>query len=776
MNDDASGWVDLLAGADLWHTAAVGDVPVIRMSDGPAGVRGTDWAGPASASFPCGAALGATFDVDLVRQVGEALGREARSKNVHMVLAPTVNLQRTPIGGRNFECFSEDPIHTAAIAVAYIDGVQSRGVACCVKHLVCNDTELARFEVSAEVSETVLREVYLVPFEAAVAAGVQAVMTAYNRLNGTFCSEHHWLIDDVLRGEWGFRGVVVSDWYGTRSGAAALLAGLDLEMPGPSRHRGEALAASLDDSAELRAAVMRSAARIGELARWTGAAETGTDQRTDDDPATRAVIRRAGAAGAVLLVNRTVATAPALPIRPGTSVALIGPYADQGRVQGGGSARVTPANPSGALEALRERGYAVEHRPGCRIPRYLPVMSGAFEVEFSDEHGSRLHRDMRRLRFVREAFQDDGLHGMVAAHLTGTVRVASAGRWRISMRAVGAATLRIDGEIVVALDGSDRGGSFFGFGSDEVIAVVDLAADVDHRIELDYPMAPSPGLRGVIVGLAEEIVTDLIPAAVAAAADAEVAVVVVGTDDEWETEGEDRTTLALPGAQDRLIEAVAAVNERVVVVVNAGSPVAMPWLDSVAAVLQLWFPGGELGHVLADVLSGDVEPSGRLPITVPRRLAQTPAGEHRGDGVVAEYREGRSVGYRWYHRHREDPEFEPLFWFGYGLGYTTFAWGQATLAGDRETAAVVSVEVTNTGRRPGHEVVQVYLDSDVGVRFAASRKVAVMPGDRQVVRIEIPRRAWMVWGDRGWEFAPGRHEVLIGAHAGALSRVAVIDG
>jgi beta-glucosidase len=236
--------VQLLAGADLWHTAGFSapPVPVIRMSDGPAGVRGTSWDGVRSASFPCGSALGATWDPELIRDVGRALGREARSKQAHVVLAPTVNLHRTPIGGRNFECFSEDPVLTAELAVAYIEGVQAEGVAACVKHFVGNDTEFERMTISSEIDERTLRELYLVPFEAAVRrAGTRTVMAAYNRLNGTYCSEHPWLLTELLRGEWGFDGLVMSDWYGTHSAAASLQAGLDLEMPGPPRERGPRL-------------------------------------------------------------------------------------------------------------------------------------------------------------------------------------------------------------------------------------------------------------------------------------------------------------------------------------------------------------------------------------------------------------------------------------------------------------------------------------------------------------------------------------------------------
>ena len=784
-DDDAlAAAVDLLAGCDMWHTPAVGAVPGIRMSDGPAGVRGTSFTGPASASFPCGTALAATFDPDLVRQVGEALGREARSKSAQVVLAPTVNLHRTPVGGRNFECMSEDPIHTAAIATAYVTGVQSRGIACCIKHLVGNDFEFHRFTVSSEIDEDVLREIYLVPFEAAVGAGVRAIMTAYNRLNGTYCSEHRWLLSEVVRREWGFDGVFISDWFGTHSALESLLAGLDVEMPGPPRHRGPSLREAIVDDDSARRAVAAAVDRIAELAAWTAAAESDGTETTDDEPATRAVIRRAAAAGTVLLANRD----ETLPLAPGAHIALIGPYATTGRIQGGGSAQVRPHRVVRALDALVERGYRVEHAPGCSIDKYLPVVTGDFEVVYTDRHGTRVERRLRRLEMIQQLGNEDGadrLDGPATTTITGTLRVETGGRWWIAVRAVGEVRVTIDGVEVIALDGTDIGGSFFGFGSSEVIAEVELGAGVDHLLEVHYPPGPATGVRGVIVGAAPVTADDLIPAAVERARVADVAVVMVGTNNDWETEGEDRAGIDLPGAQDELVAAVAAVARRTVVVVNAGSPVAMPWIDLVDAVLVMWFPGSQLGAALADVLSGDVEPGGRLPVTFPKRLADTPtAGHYPGDGVTMPYLERRRIGHRWY----LDRGIEPLFWFGAGSGYTTFEWGAATIAGTPVAGVDVTVAVTNTGRRAGDDVVQVYVryasaderrsergdesgDDRGVVRFAGSAKVHSVPGAATEARVHIAPRSFMFWTDDGWALPPGEHEILLGRHAGALQPV-----
>jgi beta-glucosidase len=767
--------VSLLAGVDSWHTAATSDVPAIRMSDGPAGVRGTSWEGPASASFPCGTALAASFDPNLVREVGRALGREARSKSAHVLLAPTVNLHRTPIGGRNFECMSEDPLLTASVATAYIEGVQSEGVACCVKHFVCNDTEFARLVVDVEVSERVLREVYLVPFEAAVRAGVRAVMTAYNRLNGTFCSEHPWLITELLRGEWGFDGVVVSDWHGTHSGVESLLAGLDIEMPGPAIHRGDALVEAHASGVIKDVDIDASVERIRALASWSAASTTGTEEVTADDAATRAVSRRAAAAGMVLLKN----DGNVLPLRLPSRLALIGPYGDTGRVQGGGSARVRPDRPVPILQALRARGYATDFERGCTIHKTIPAVRGDFELTITDVHGTTHTSTPGRLDFGWQQQPAPGLDREFGATITGAFMPDVSGDWTFGFRAIDRATVRIDGEVAFDIVEPTTGGSFLNYGGPELLATVPLVAGTPCRIAIDYPRAPHPGWRGLVLGAEPPSSGDSIAEAVRSATAADVAVVVVGTNDQWETESEDRASMGLPGRQDELVAAVAAANPRTIVVLNCGAPVTMPWLDDVAAVLQIWFPGGQVGSALADVLSGDVEPGGRLPVTFPRALDRTPAAAfYPGDGVRAVYGEGLLVGHRWY----EHEGVEPLFPFGHGLGYTTFDITPAGLWGSPGAGVSVAADVVNTGSRPGAAVVQVYVDydgADPAVppirRFVASHKVLLVPGERATVTIELSERMFASWLDDGWRVAAGAHRVLVGHSARSLGEAGTIE-
>ncbi|MEO5722934.1 MAG: glycoside hydrolase family 3 C-terminal domain-containing protein [Ilumatobacteraceae bacterium] len=762
--------VSLLAGFDAWHTMELPGVPAMRCSDGPAGVRGTSWQGPRSASFPCGSSLGASFDPALVEEIGHALGREARSKGVNVLLAPTVNLHRTPIGGRNFECISEDPWLTARIAVGYVRGVQAEGVAACIKHFVANDTEFERMSISSEVDERTLRELYLAPFEAAVApldrggAGVQALMSSYNKVNGTFASEHSELLRGVLREDWCFDGVVISDWYGTHSAAASLEAGLDLEMPGPARLRGANLLAALRDAEVTESRVDESVRRLLDLFVATGVGERGTEELVDDSVQTRDVIRRAAIAGMVLLKNDV----GLLPLALDSSIALIGPNAERGQIQGGGSAKVRPNRPIGVLSAIRGRGLDVTYEQGCSIDKRLAALTGEFVVHYESGDGATADVPTDRLSLMwmdAPAAKIDKAH--FGARISGSFVPAVTGDWQFGVTSVGAAVLRINGEVVVDLSSPQTGGAFFGMGSPEIRGTVALEQGVPAIVDVDYAVIEYPMLRGLLIGAAPPAGDDPVGDAVRAAAAASVAVLVVGTNDDWETEGEDRDTLSLPGRQDELIARVAQVNPNTVVVINAGSPVAMPWLDSVAAVMQVWFPGEEFGEALADVLLGIAEPGGRLPLTIPRRLEDTPAyAHHPGRNGLAVYGEGLNIGYRWY----DAEEIEPLFVFGHGLGYTTFEFGPSAVAGTILTGVDVTVSITNSGSRVGSEVVQCYVEPPAGgpVRplrtLGAFVKVVVSAGASATVTLHLDERAFSVWdvAAHGWVVPTGEYRVVVG--------------
>ena len=773
--------VALLAGDDQWHTPAVTGVPPMRMSDGPAGVRGTGW-NVRSSSFPCATSLGASFDPDLVREVGEALGREARSKSAHVLLAPTVNLHRTPIGGRNFECMSEDPVLTAALAVQYVRGVQAQRVASCIKHFVANDTEFERHTISSDVDEVTLRELYLVPFEHAVrpeadgGAGVRSLMTSYNRINGVHASEQHDLNRGLLRDEWGFDGVVISDWYGTHSAANSLEAGLDLEMPGPPRERGEALRRELAEGRTTEARVDEAVRRLLSLFEWTGVFDGSTDEVVLDDDVTRDVIRRAAIAGSVLLKN----DGGLLPLDPSTAIAFLGPNAERGQVQGGGSARVRVNRPSLPIPAMSGRGVQFVHEPGCRIEKRLAPMRGSFEVRYTDDVGGSATAVADRLTFLWNNTPDPTIdRGTFHAHIGGTFTPDADGDWIIGLTAVGPTVLRIDGEVLIDLTVPQTGGAYFGLGSHEIRVTLPCEAGVSRRIEVENGRVDRAQLRGLAVGAEPPFTDDLMTRAVAAAAAAPVAVVVVGTNADWETEGEDRTTMDLPGVQDELVRRVAAANPNTVVVVNAGSPVTMPWLDDVAAVLQVWFPGEEFGEALVDMLFGVAEPGGRLPITVPRRLDDTPAFRfYPGVHDHMPYGEGLLIGHRWY----DHEGIEPAFPFGHGLGYTTWAFGDSALAGSIDDDTLeVEVQVHNTGARAGTTVVQCYVEPVQPLHGRPIRtlqgfaKVALDAGQHATVRIALPRRSFQRWDTsaRDWVRVDGDHVVHVGWSSRDLVAVSV---
>jgi beta-glucosidase len=809
----------LTAGADLWHLPPVErlGIPALKVSDGPSGVRGESLIGRRSLSFPCGMAVGATWNPDLVHELGGALAAEARSKGVHVVLGPTVCLVRTPLAGRTFESFSEDPLLAARLAVSYVRGVQDGGVACCIKHFACNDQEHERMTVSAEVSERTLREVHLVPFHHAVReARVWSVMTAYNKVNGTYCSEHPELISAILRDEWGFDGVVMSDWFGTHSTVPAALAGLDLEMPGPPAWLGPNLARAIREG-QLDAGVVDDAARrllrlmrrVGLLDGASAPATPTTEpasspgvEHEDDDPGRRALARRVAAEGTVLLANDGL-----LPLSTGpgevASVAVVGPNAGSMEM-GGGSSEVTPFRRRSVAEALAERlpGASITSEPGCRIAKGIPLLdlrlvragdeSAALKVEYFDGpdqpgsgHGPSSGRApvgtglgrTPRLRWLGPPHP--GLRaGHCAMRISGRFTPDATGRWRFGLTSAGRALLRLDGEVVVDNTEPVPGTSFYGMGSEPVDAAYDLEAERTYDLVVElWPRSPSLPMMGVEIGAERPESGDELERAAAAAAAADVAIVVVGLNAQWESEGHDRPDLSLPGRQNELVEAVLEANPRTVVVVNAGAPVAMPWAARAAAVLVPWYAGEEGPDALADILVGEAEPTGRLPLTFPVRAEDGPTGGDRArypgvDGAVV-YDEGVLVGYR----HFATAGVKPLFCFGHGLSYGDIAYESVDVTPERAT-----VRLVNNGTRRGTEVVQAYVRAlepcvPRGDRVLAGFvKAGVEAGQRRTVEVGIDAAAFRYWDAdaQRWRSDPGRYEILVGSSSRAIEGGGVV--
>ncbi len=769
----------LLAGKTTWRTRAFPDagVPQLKMSDGPNGVRGEGFGsgGTPGVVVPAGITLGATWDPDLIEEVGSLLGNEAIRKRAHVLLGPTVNLHRTPVGGRTFECYSEDPELSGLLAVAYIRGVQSHDVAVTVKHFVCNDTEIDRMTVDVDVDERTLRELYLRPFELAIRrGGAWGVMSAYNQVDGDFCAENRRLLTDILRNEWGFDGMVVSDWFGVHHTVPAANAGLNVEMPGPARVYGRSLVAAVDrhdvDHAQVDRLV-RDVLVVMNRVRADERTPDGPEESVDDD-AERALTRRAAIAGTVLLRNAPIgatshdptaaSTGPALepagdrvlPFDPATvsSIAMIGPNAAIDRSMGGGSASLTPFKRRTLLAAVTDRlgpGTATDARvvfePGVRIDRLTPVVLRSQLVQPDGEPGLRVSyvngrewdgptvvTDVSSSSLIRffgstpDGVDSKGFSARIEGAFvpdrdgTHTIGVVTTGPTKVTVGS-GAEARTIVDDPDMELPRSDE---FFGYGSVEVAADIECTEGVPVPLSVMWSTTSGNGFAAIRLGVRSPEPADLMDRAVAAAADADIAIVVVGTNDEWETEGLDRTSMGLPGRQDELVRRVVAANPRTAVIVNAGSPVTLDWAaddDSspAPAVLTSFFAGQEQAEALVDVLLGAADPGGRLPVSFPRRLQDHPAfvhhrPDHTTDGRSSQrYGEGLFIGYRWY----DARDLPTRFPFGHGLSYGAVDWAAPTAstarvardARGRVPDVTVSVDLRSVSDRSTTVVVQGYV-------------------------------------------------------------------
>ncbi|MFF3018664.1 glycoside hydrolase family 3 protein [Streptomyces sp. NPDC057939] len=769
----------LLAGQDMWSLPALPEIGLssLIMSDGPIGVRGVRWtADDPSIALPSPTALAASWDPALARRAGRLLAQEARRKGVHVLLAPTVNLHRSPLGGRHFECYSEDPYLTGEIGSGYVNGVQDGGVGTTVKHFVGNDAETERFTVDCVIAPRPLRELYLAPFEAIVAnAHPWGIMTSYNRINGTSMTENQYLVNEVLRDEWGFDGYNVSDWMAARSTTGDILGGLDVAMPGPDTVYGPALAGAVRAGEVPESAVDAAVRNVLRLAARVGVLEGAPPAVTEvPDPVDGQALAREIATRGFVLVRNEGGVLP-LAAGEGRTVALLGAAARDARILGGGSATVFPERlipPLDGLTAALPEGaltFAVGADPSEEL---VPADKGfTLRAVCRDASGAVLGEGSLPSGQV-QWIGDDLPAGvsyatMATIEVTGTFVPRESGEHAFGTRGLGAFALAVDGTVlwegVQELGNeADPFEAFFGAPSERGRIHLTEGRPVEVALTYRVPDMGALSLKAIMFSLLHigprRDADELIAEAVEAARGADTAIVVVATTERVESEGFDREDLTLPGRQDDLVRAVAAVNPNTVVVVNAGSPVELPWREEVAAVLLTWFPGQEGGAALADVLLGDAEPGGRLPTTWPATLADAPVTEVIPDGGTLEYAEGLLIGYRAY----EARSVVPAYPFGHGLGYTD--WAYESLHVDPEA---VRVRLTNTGGRPGREVVQIYLEPVAdGVerpagRLAAFAGVEAGPGESVEVEIALPARAFEIWDEeaRGWRRIGGGYEV-----------------
>ncbi|KAJ0418579.1 glycosyl hydrolase family 3 N terminal domain-containing protein [Aspergillus carlsbadensis] len=789
----------LLAGKGLWHTQDIPShhIPSLR-TDLPSS---RTFNGSKTACFPCASALAATWDRNLVREIGSEMGRQAKAKGVHLVLAPTVNIHRSPLGGRNFEAFSEDPLLSGYLASSLISGMQEQGVGATVKHFVCNDVETDRTKVDVIVQERALREIYLKPFEIVIRkAKPWAVMASYNKVNGLHVSESKHLLDAVLRKEWGFDGVIMSDWWGSYSTSESVNATLDLEMPGAPVWRGadritRAVACGKVDEKTVRA----SAKRVLDLvdkAMESGIPEN-APQEGADSPDYRELNRRAAASSVVLLKNENHILPLLLESRP--KIAVIGPNAIKNVSSGGGSASVNAYHYVSALDGIKV-GVAdkasVSFAHGCYSDEMLPLMqtvtaSGAqgleiklfphpfdFDVQPQPPPVATVTSETWRMFFF-DCLPPVALP-ITWARCEGIFEAESSGEYDFGVATTGRAKLFVDDQLVVDNWSEQKASrAFFGMGTTEVKGRIAMTAGRQYKVSVQYSCISAlpdrqPGhLGGGILRVGARLAVeraDLVAEAVRLASAADVVVLCLGTDSERETEGFDRTTMSLPEEQDELANSVLDVSDRVVVVNFSGSPVAMPWASRAAAIVQAWFLGSELGNGLADVLLGNVNPSGKLPVSFPVALEQNPSyGNFPGENAVIRYDEGLLVGYR----HYTTRGVPPLFPFGHGLSYTTFEYSSLTVSSQPFPLQGCSIafSVRNSGSLPGDAVVQLYVSPPSSTVARPVRELKgflklpnLVPGEARSMDLSLLPEHLAYWDEaiNAWVVESGRYRVSLG--------------
>jgi beta-glucosidase len=755
-------------------------IPAIKMADGPLGVRNY---GEATA-FPAGIAIAASWNVDLMRSVATAVGKEARSKGVHIMLAPGLNIYRTPMCGRNFEYFGEDPYLASRMAVAYVKGVQSQGVVTTAKHFAANNQEYDRNNVSSDVDERALQEIYLPAFRAAVTEGGSgAVMTSYNLINGVHASQNEHLIRDILKGQWKFDGFVMSDWGSTYDGVAAANAGLDLEMPSgefmnratliPAVKSGKVKESVIDDKTRRMLRVMF---RMGFFDR----PQMDTSLPVYN-PDSRLVALQAAREGCVLLKNAH----GTLPLDRSliTSIAVVGPGAHPAITGGGGSSRVEPFRSVSILDGMIQlAGNAVRvyYHEGLKRDEEVMIRTAVFSTgneqglrgeyfrNMSLEGAPEFSRIDKQIDFNWERSPADNFpREMFSVRWTGTIRVGQSGAYDFIVRGDDGFRLFIDDRVIID-EWRDQA-------TMTATASKYLQANEVHRVRLEYYQ--NRGGAVVAFGWGKSKRT-LQPDAITLARKTDAAVVCVGFNDRTEGEGFDRP-FALTAEENELIKSVAAVNSRTIVVLTAGGNVEMTdWIDSIGALLHVWYPGQEGGIAVAEILFGDVNPSGKLPASFEKRWEDNACFKSYYDDdndKRVSYSEGIFVGYR----HFDKEGIEPMFPFGHGLSYTTFEYSNLVLSTSRlrlgETLEV-KFDVRNTGTRGGAEVAQVYVREVKPVEVRPVKelkgfvKTSLQPGETKHVSVILDGRAFSYFSSvkNAWVTEPGAFEVIVGSSSRIL--------
>ena len=769
--------VRLLTGEDFWTTYALPSVGLRKMvvSDGPSGVRGELWDERSpSLSLPSATAFASTWDLEVLGQVGEVMAHEARNKNVDVVLGPTINLHRSPLGGRHFEAYSEDAVLSGKLASAFVNGIQGQGVGACLKHFIANDAETDRHTVNNILDEETLREVYALPFEIAVRdSNPWTIVSAYNRVNGPKMAASP-LLNSMLKEEWGWDGAVVSDWTGVQSTVDTGNEGNDLEMPGPFGFWGEKLLAAVKSSEVSEDAIDAKVERLLRLAYRVGkfADAESKKEKAFTHEELQAFARSVGSQSIVLAKNEK----SALPIEKKTSIAVIGAHARFGRGQGGGSATVYPTEFVEPLEGLTRNAPA-----GSTIEYALGVNSDSGLIQFNKNYLKNPATGQGGC--LAEIFAPDGTVLLREDRFGGFFNWATQ-PWMFQysfIRVSGIFTADADGEYQFGVGmvgnykvtiGDQVHKGFIPMHSDDLGEFVlnpptrsfghTLRKGEEVLIQWEYPQGSLPiPIASFLIGFREpsRSQAEEIAAAASLAAESDVAIVFVGTTAEIESEGHDRANISLPDGQDLLVSTVAKAAKRIIVVVNSGSPVEMPWFEEVDSVLFTYFGGQQMGNAIADVVFGAVNPAARTTTTWAKTMSDLPVSNTTPINGELHYSEGPFIGYRAWQKAKK----KPLIPFGHGLSYSTFS--AELLSADK---SVAKVKITNTGNRDGAHVVQIYahLQSDEAFerRLAGFAKANLQSGESKEVEVLLEPLAFKRFKG-GWQDQLGNWEITLSENA-----------
>lgn len=751
-------------------------IPSLKMTDGPLGVRWNK-----ATAFPSAILMAATFNPDLIEKVGKAIAIETKAKGRHVILAPCVNIARIPMGGRNFESFGEDPYLTSRMTVSYIKGVQSENVVATVKHFAANNQEHQRMFVDVQVDKRTLNEIYFPAFKAAVQeANVLAVMSAYNKLNGFYCSENEYLLKTTLKNKWNFSGLVMSDWGAVHSTELTFKNGLDLEMPDGKFLNRETLLHKIkngelkeDELNDKISRLLRVMFKIGLFEKYE------YDSTKVNTIEHKKLALEVAKEGMVLLKNENQILP--LDVNRINSIAVIGPTSKVAIYGGGGSSMVSPYHAVSPLEALNQKigdKIKIHFAQGDLLMGQIQIIKPEFlypdknekENGFRGEYFDNIDlkgepqkiRIDKNLNFNWEneaPFPDFG-KDYFSVRWTGFIKVDKSGKYLIQVSSDDGVRLFIDDKLVID-DWNDHAELTNSY-------PITLNANQFYKIKLEY--YERGGAAICRLGLREEE-DDLITQAVEAAKKSDVALVFVGTNFAYESEGFDRKDLFLPGKQEQLINEISKVNKNTIVILTTGSPVLMNnWIDKVHAVLQSWFGGEQIGNAIADIILGNTNPSGKLPITFPVRWEDCSAYKtYSVENGISRYDDQIFVGYR----HFDKYNIEPLFPFGFGLSYTTFEFSDLKISKNHFTHSEmieVSFKIKNTGKRKGKEIAQLYVSDLVSSlprpvkelkRFS---KIELNPGESKEVKFILSSEDFKFFDPDidDWKFEPGEFKIMIG--------------